>query len=522
MGSPKLLLLALDSGDRHSVRTWATQGHLPTIARLLEAGRVVPITTPTAVLESAVWPTCLTGASADRHGMFGWEKIKLGSYEMESAMDADRLPFPPFWAHLCDAGVRVVTIDVPFSRPLPELGGTQVVNWGAHDGWAWERSSWPPPRIDDLVGRFGDHPIGSCDLEDRTLDDYEDLRVRLLEGVRKKAALLRHCRDADDWDFFFGVFSESHCAGHQLWHFMDPGHPWHDPDAPLALRTALRDVYRAIDDALASLLEGLGPDVHVALLLSHGMGPAFHGSHLLESILERWAGDEAGSGSLPIEVAHRVGRALWSLRHVVPPPVREAVERRLSSRVRRLFPGNRKEAPHPRRSKRAFALAAHTMTGGIRINLRGREPAGLVEPGRDYDALCEDLSEALLGLVNADTGRPAVQWVARADRLYRGPHRATMPDLFVEWDHLAPIRSVHSPRIGVVSRDPGRRRSGEHRDGGLLIGLGPRFGSGEAGAEMRTQDLAPTILDFFGVQSPPTSEGRAVPSLLGEARRYWA
>jgi predicted AlkP superfamily phosphohydrolase/phosphomutase len=76
---------------------------------------------------------------------------------------------------------------------------------------------------------------------------------------------------------------------------------------------------------------------------------------------------------------------------------------------------------------------------------------------------------------------------------------------------------VHSPRIGVVSRDPRRRRSGEHRDGGLLIGLGPRFGSGEAGAEMRTQDLAPTILDFFGVQSPPTSEGRAVPSLLGEA-----
>jgi predicted AlkP superfamily phosphohydrolase/phosphomutase len=155
------------------------------------------------------------------------------------------------------------------------------------------------------------------------------------------------------------------------------------------------------------------------------------------------------------------------------------------------------------------------MTGGVRINLKGREPSGLVQPGPDYDALCQELTEALLALENADTGGRAVQWVARADTLYRGRHLKEMPDLFVEWEHSAPIRRVCSPQIGTVSRSFHGHRTGEHWKNGLLAGLGPRFRSGEVGAEIRTQDVAPTILEFFGVETPPSHEGKSVLSLLG-------
>jgi predicted AlkP superfamily phosphohydrolase/phosphomutase len=61
----------------------------------------------------------------------------------------------------------------------------------------------------------------------------------LIAGVEKKTSLLRHCLERERWDFFFGVFSESHCAGHQFWHFMDPRHPQHDPKASEALRSAI-------------------------------------------------------------------------------------------------------------------------------------------------------------------------------------------------------------------------------------------------------------------------------------------
>jgi predicted AlkP superfamily phosphohydrolase/phosphomutase len=518
MGRPQLLLFAMDAADSGLVRRWAREGYLPTIARILDAGVVVPVATPPAVLESAVWPTCLTGSSAGNHGMFATVKFKAGTYELEEAMSADRLPFPPFWAHLSQAGKRVAAIDVPFARPVKRLNGIQVTNWGAHDAWAWERSSWPPPLITELVQRFGDHPVGLCEGKDRTLDDYEELRVRLLAGVRKKTALLRHCLDADAWDFFFGVFSEPHCAGHQLWHFMDPGHPRYDPAAPPALQTAIRDVYQAVDTGLAALLEGLRHEAHVLLLLTHGMGPWHDGSHLLDSVLER-LGVGAGEGDAqggPRRESAPARRLLWSVGHLLPPALRHAVKARLPHPVWRLWAWAHPASLPAWHSRRAYAVPGHRMTGGIRINLRGREPAGLVQPGQDYEAFCQELTDALLELENADTGGKAVQWVARADTLYQGSHLGDMPDLFVEWDHSAPIRALFSPRIGTVSRPFHGHRTGEHRGNGLLAGVGPRFRSGEPRAEIRTQDVAPTILEFFGALAPPSIEGKSVLSLLSK------
>jgi predicted AlkP superfamily phosphohydrolase/phosphomutase len=340
-----------------------------------------------------------------------------------------------------------------------------------------------------------------------------------LAGVRRKTALLRHLLALNEWDLFCGVFSESHCAGHQFWHFADPGHPRYDPGAPQELQTAIRDVYQAIDTGLAALLEGLGPDRHVLLLLSHGMGPWHDGSHLLDPVLDRLGlGVAKGEPrSAPARGAYQARRLIWRLGRHFPAALQQEARTRLPDAVWRLWKWTHPDIAHGWRSRRAFAVPGHSMTGGIRINLAGREPCGRVQPGAEYDALCRDLAEALRALENADTGKPAVQWVAHADTLYQGPHVSEMPDLFVEWEHSAPILTVRSARVGTVSGNPRGHRTGEHREGGLLAGLGPRFRSGEVGTAVFAQDLAPTMLGFFGLEAPPTSEGRSILPLLAGA-----
>jgi len=151
------------------------------------------------------------------------------------------------WEHMSRAGKRVAVIDAPFGRPTDGLNGVQITNWGVHDSWSWPRSSWPSGLIHEVVDRFGEHPVPYCDAPDPSLADYEVLRAGLIEGVRRKANLLRHHLAQEDWDFFLGVFSESHCAGHQFWHLMDPSHPRHAASAPPSLHWTIRDVYRAID-----------------------------------------------------------------------------------------------------------------------------------------------------------------------------------------------------------------------------------------------------------------------------------
>jgi len=511
MKSPRLVLIGLDAVDGGLVRRWAGEGHLPTLAKLLASGAVAPIVTPVAVLEGGVWPTFLTSSSPASHGMFAYQQLKRGTYDLEVAMYADRLPAPPFWESLSRAGKRVAVIDAPFTRPLERLNGIQVTNWGAHDAWSWERSSYPASLIEDLVGRFGDHPIAQCNVgRKRTMAEYRRLREQLIEGVRKKTALLRHCLELEDWDFFLGVFSESHCVGHHFWHFLDSGHPRHDPSTAPGLGTTILDVYREIDSGIAALLERLGGDTDVLVMLSHGMGPFYAGAHLLQSVLDRLG----MSGT----VAHEsdssvVEQPVWNLRHLVPAPVRRRVKSWLPRLASGLWHRTHPELS-PWRHARAFTVPDHNMTSGIRINLRGREPAGIVSPGAQHEALCRELTDVVLSLEDAQTGRKVVQWVTRPAELYQGPHLADFPDLLVEWEHSAPIRAVRAPGIGTVAEDFPWERSGDHRANGLLAALGPSFRSGEIEGEIRTQDIAPTVLEYFGVPIPGHYEGRSVQALL--------
>ncbi|HTU01803.1 MAG TPA: alkaline phosphatase family protein, partial [Candidatus Sulfotelmatobacter sp.] len=383
----RLLVLGLDAADRDLVRGWAEDGDLPCLAKLLESGVTIPVSTPPAVLEGAVWPTLITGSSPASHGMFATLKIKPGTYEVEEAMRADRLPTPPFWAQLSRAGKRVAVIDAPFARPVRGLNGIQVTNWGAHDAWAWPRSSWPARLVRDLVRRFGPHPVPRCDSPGRSLHDYESLRDCLISGVEKKTALLRHCLALEDWDLFFGIFSESHCAGHQLWHLMDSEHPRHAPEAPHSLRDALRAVYRALDAGLAALLDAVPPGTHILLLLSHGMGPWYDGSHLLDALLDRLTQQlvRGAPRSGPTWSPHPARGLLWRGRACLPPLVRQKVRELFPGPVARLWTWTHPAPTFPWHTKSAFAMPSYNMTGGIRINLKGREPAGLVEPGRQYE-----------------------------------------------------------------------------------------------------------------------------------------
>jgi predicted AlkP superfamily phosphohydrolase/phosphomutase len=509
----------MDAASSPLIRTWAAAGELPAIGSLLESGFSTPVSTPLGVLEGGIWPTFLTSMSPARHGMYSHLSLKRSTYDLEVGMYADRLPVPPFWAHLSRAGKRVAVIDAPFARPVQGLNGVHVTNWGAHDPWCWKRSSWPPRLIDDLVERFGNHPVDTCDAENRSLADYDALRRGLIAGVERKASLLRHCLGREQWDFFCGVFSESHCAGHQFWHFMDQEHPRHDSRASDALRSTIRDVYRAIDAGIGTLLESLRQDTHVILMSSHGMGPYYAGSHLLDRVIERLGlngpdpaplvgvtGSSSGKWSL--------GRPLWGLRRLLPSKLRLELKSQFpafATGIRRSMSG---PDLGPWCRARAFAVPSNNMTGAIRINLKGREPEGLVEPGAEYEALRQEIADALIALENPETGQSAVRWVARVEELYEGPRLRDMPDLFVEWDHSAPIATLCSPRIGRVSGAFSGHRTGDHLSNGLLVGRGPRFRSGEVTELVRTQDIGPTVLDFFGVPSPPGCEGQSAMEFL--------
>ncbi|MGB3571834.1 MAG: nucleotide pyrophosphatase, partial [Phormidesmis sp.] len=154
---------------------------------------------------------------------------------------------------------------------------------------------------------------------------------------------------------------------------------------------------------------------------------------------------------------------------------------------------------------KAFALPAFA-AGHLRINLKGREPNGIVDPS-DYDSLCVELTEKLMQLTDARTGNPIVKEVVktRKSAADNSPNLPD-PDLVILWNET-PTDVIDSPdygRIGPVTY----YRPGGHRAPGWLIAIGDGIEPGSHLSPGAAIDIGPTILEVMDLPTPARCDGK--------------
>jgi hypothetical protein len=156
---------------------------------------------------------------------------------------------------------------------------------------------------------------------------------------------------------------------------------------------------------------------------------------------------------------------------------------------------------------KAYALGL----GGLYINVKGREAAGIVNR-EEAPALEEELVRKLSNLPDEEMGDTAIRRVYTAKSLYQGPYLDAAPDLIVgyndgyrtSWDAATGTVGIH------VIEDNCKAWSGDHCiDPPLVPGVlfsNRAIDSEDPGIE----DLAPTALDLFGIRIPEWMEGKPV------------
>jgi predicted AlkP superfamily phosphohydrolase/phosphomutase len=152
---------------------------------------------------------------------------------------------------------------------------------------------------------------------------------------------------------------------------------------------------------------------------------------------------------------------------------------------------------------------------GIEINLRGRQPEGIVELGAEYEALRSEILDALRGLTDPDDGRPLVHEAYRREEVYTGPLLEEMPDIVLLTDPAYQSGDDVDRLITEVPHSFLARFSGDHLMEGVLIMRGEgliRRGERVEGAEIT--DLAPTILYALGCPVPQDMDGRVLEEAL--------
>jgi predicted AlkP superfamily phosphohydrolase/phosphomutase len=148
---------------------------------------------------------------------------------------------------------------------------------------------------------------------------------------------------------------------------------------------------------------------------------------------------------------------------------------------------------------------------GIYLNRKGRELKGVVED-KDVEILLNEISEKLKTIKDPKDNNSAIRNVYQAQKVYRGVYSKEAPDLIlgyypgyrVSWD------SVTGTLEPEIFSDNIKAWSGDHHiDPELVPGI--LFINKKINKDNpNLLDLAPTILDIFGVKVPKYMEGKSL------------
>jgi predicted AlkP superfamily phosphohydrolase/phosphomutase len=153
--------------------------------------------------------------------------------------------------------------------------------------------------------------------------------------------------------------------------------------------------------------------------------------------------------------------------------------------------------------------------GRVFLNVEGREPQGTVPPSR-YSQIRKQIKEQL-ELLGDSEGRPIGTRVVISDEAYKQTKNIA-PDLSVFFGDLYWRSSgmVGSGRIHARENDTGPDGANHNWDGIFIMAEGKDlrtakvWNSSVARDGLRIFDVAPTLLDTFGVRPFPEMQGRVV------------
>jgi len=480
---PRLLIIGLDSATFDLILPWIGEGDLPNLARLIRDGVSGPLRSTIPPSSPPAWTSFMTGKNPGKHGVFDFVEPEPGSYGARFTSGASRRA-RTLWRILSDAGVSVGVINLPMTYPPEPVRGYLLAGMDTPD----ENTSFvhPPELQQELARRFGSLPLVVSYMRQRVARGYRSQIqvVREWEEIEEKRAevclyLMEHHKTDLVMLHFFAIDQ----LQHHFWHYMDPGHPWFDPVGARTVGDPIRPIYRKADEIVGRLISKLPADSHVIVLSDHGAGPLLGPTVYLNEYL-------AQIGMLSFRGSGESGRGFhrfyahleeaYSMAHkLLPRWVRAWLARRYRRAKSRLDSFLAVSRIDWQRTK-AFCPEVFRTGAYIRVNLRGREPEGIVEPGTEYEEVVTYLMARLQELKHPQDGKPVIAQLHRRDEIFHGPYLPNAPDLFLDnWEAGGFQIKPSSPRkLGrpiVVSQSdvwiPGEL-SGGHRYDGILVRTG--------------------------------------------------
>lgn len=467
--SNKVCVIGLDCAPPELVfDLWADR--LPTLRRLMARGVYGPLESAIPPITVPAWMCMMTGKDPGSLGIYGFRNRRDHSYEGLAFASNRMVQEPTLWDVLAGHGKRTIALGVPLTYPPRPLNGLLVSDFLAPD--AQSDYTYPPELKDEIQQVVGDYLF---DTREFRTEDKEKLLADIYAMTEQRFRLARHLLTTKPWDFFIMVEMGPDRIHHGFWKYFDPQHPKYVPGNPL--EHAIRDYYVALDAQIADLLTVLEPDTRVLVVSDHGAKRMDGGFCFNEWLIQE--------GYLAL---------------------RETPN------------GVTKFGPSLVDWSKTKAWGDGGYYGRLFLNVQGREPQGIVPP-EEVEALKAELIVKLEATTD-EHGKPLGTKVFRPEQIY-AQCRNVPPDLIVYFGdlHWRSVGSVGHPAVWTHDNDTGPDDA-NHAQHGIFLMAEARDLSEDAPPvaalalqrreKLSLYDVAPTVLEAFGIVPPPGMGRQAV------------
>lgn len=503
----KVVVIGLDGGTFDLVKPWAEAGYLPTFQGLMAEGVWGDLRSTMPPITAPAWSSFITGKNPGNHGLIDFIYRRPDTYQV-SPVNASIRQGRSFWSLLGSAGKRVIVVNVPVTYPPEPVNGVMITGLMTPS----ESSDFTyPGELAEKLRASGyrihapqSYAKGNIDRFIKAIDETTAIQVNHLWQLM----------DTEPWEFLMYVFRGPDRMQHGLWHFMDPEHPLHGAPGTDRYQDAIREHYQSIDRYLAELLDRLDDNTVLILMSDHGFGP-FHKYIYMNNWLLKWGllklkrkpgtfvkNQAFQAGITPISIYNQMLKfGLGGMKGRV-------TKGKGQKKLARFFLSFG-DIDWSRTTVYSLGNA-----GQLWLNVRGREPQGIVSPGTEYENVRQETVELLQSMRDPETDELLVDEIYTREQLFSGPNIERMPDIVFVPKGFRYLSFGEYEFASNKLLDVSYGITGWHRMNGMVLVHGRPVQPGSRLVDARIEDIAPTVLYLLDQSVPGSMDGRVLDEIL--------
>jgi predicted AlkP superfamily phosphohydrolase/phosphomutase len=431
---------------------------LPNLNFLIENGISAPMRSSDPPITIPAWMIMSSGCDAGFLGAYGFRHRKDNSYKDIWIANANKIKMQKVWDILGDFGIKSCLIGIPPTYPIKRIEGWMISGFITPD--ITKKYTHPPDLKLEINSLVKDYMF---DVVFRT-DKKDQLRKDLLEMTKKRHKVIKYLLKEKPWDFFMFVEIGLDRLQHAFWKYFDEHHIRHEPGK---YSEVIPEYYKLLDKQIGEILQIIDKDTKVLVVSDHG-AKAMTGCFCINEwlikenylVLNKYPDKMTSLDDCDVD---------WS-------------------------------------KTKAWGWGGYYAR--IFFNIKGREENGVIDP-KDLDKEKKILIEKIKNIKDP-SGKTMNNTIYEPKDLYKMV-KGDPPDLMVYFEDLywRSAGTLGHNKLYLDENDTGPDDA-VHDFDGILILYDPKNKNKKKIERVSILDVAPTILNIFGIDIPGYMRGEVI------------